>query len=187
MSISVDSERHLTGEDPGAGTFSCVACATQVFVDEQDRIPLCPRCGGRGFERGSIFEPEAEPCGEGTAEFAAQDAGVDGSAWLAEMRASLAPGARALACCDDDQELLFELAPGWTRVGRSANAAVRLDDPTVSRRHALIISEPGRPLRVLDDRSLNGVVVNGKQAEWATLGDGDELIVGRYRLHCIET
>jgi pSer/pThr/pTyr-binding forkhead associated (FHA) protein len=43
-----------------------------------------------------------------------------------------------------------------TKIGRSLTADIRLDDPTVSRRHALVcIQREG--VRVLDDRSLNGV------------------------------
>jgi pSer/pThr/pTyr-binding forkhead associated (FHA) protein len=41
-------------------------------------------------------------------------------------------------------------------------------------------------VRVLDDRSLNGVFVNGDRVEWRTLADGDELLVGRHRLHYVE-
>ena len=69
----------------------------------------------------------------------------------------------------------------WTRVGRSLAADVRFDDPTVSRRHALLVRQPDG-VRVLDDRSLNGVFVNGERIEWRMLEDGDEIVVGRYRL-----
>jgi hypothetical protein len=37
-------------------------------------------------------------------------------------------------------------------------------------------------VRVLDDRSLNGVFVNGARVDGKALQDGDEIIVGRYRL-----
>jgi pSer/pThr/pTyr-binding forkhead associated (FHA) protein len=70
----------------------------------------------------------------------------------------------------------------WTRIGRSLAADVRFDDPTVSRRHALLVRAPDG-VRVLDDRSLNGVFVNGQRVEWSTLAHGDEILVGRYRLH----
>ena len=73
----------------------------------------------------------------------------------------------------------------WTRVGRSLAADVRFDDPTVSRRHALIVRQADG-VRVLDDRSLNGVFVNGERVEWRVLRDGDEIVVGRYRLHFLE-
>jgi len=69
----------------------------------------------------------------------------------------------------------------WTRIGRSLAADVRFDDPTVSRRHALVVRQADG-VRVLDDRSLNGVFVNGERVEWRALNDGDEILVGRYRL-----
>ena len=69
----------------------------------------------------------------------------------------------------------------WTRIGRSLAADVRFDDPTVSRRHALVVRQPDG-VRVLDDRSLNGVFVNGSRIEGKVLQDGDEIVVGRYRL-----
>jgi pSer/pThr/pTyr-binding forkhead associated (FHA) protein len=37
-------------------------------------------------------------------------------------------------------------------------------------------------VRLLDDRSLNGVFVNGARVDGKALQDGDEIIVGRYRL-----
>jgi len=55
------------------------------------------------------------------------------------------------------------------------------NDPTVSRRHALIVRQPDG-VRLLDDRSLNGVFVNGARVEGKALQDGDEIVVGRYRL-----
>jgi pSer/pThr/pTyr-binding forkhead associated (FHA) protein len=39
---------------------------------------------------------------------------------------------------------------------------------------------------VLDDRSLNGVFVNGMRVEWSALRDGDEIVVGRHRLHFLD-
>jgi pSer/pThr/pTyr-binding forkhead associated (FHA) protein len=41
-------------------------------------------------------------------------------------------------------------------------------------------------VRVLDDRSLNGVFVNGERVEWSTLADGDEIVIGRHHLHFID-
>ena len=39
---------------------------------------------------------------------------------------------------------------------------------------------------MLDDRSLNGVLLNGEMVEWGRLADGDELTIGRYRLFALE-
>jgi FHA domain-containing protein len=108
------------------------------------------------------------------------------SGWLGEARAELSAGSRCLACNDNGQVLVFRMERGWTRIGRSGAADVRLDDPSVSRRHALIVSEADESLRVLDDRSLNGVFLNGDVVEWGKLEDGDELTIGRYHLFVLE-
>ncbi|HWB69656.1 MAG TPA: FHA domain-containing protein [Solirubrobacterales bacterium] len=107
--------------------------------------------------------------------------------WLAEARASLTQPGRFLVYREEEggETEIFELEPGWTRIGRSASADLRLDDPSVSRRHALLVVEPGKRVRVLDDRSLNGVFLNGDMVEWARLSDGDELAIGRHRLFAV--
>jgi pSer/pThr/pTyr-binding forkhead associated (FHA) protein len=40
---------------------------------------------------------------------------------------------------------------------------------------------------VLDDRSLNGVYVNGRRVEWSPLVDGDEIVVGRHTIHFLDS
>ena len=76
------------------------------------------------------------------------------------------------------------LQEGWTRVGRSLSAHVRFDDPTVSRRHALVNYQEDA-VRILDDRSLNGVFVNGARVDMRELEDGDQVAIGRFNLHFI--
>jgi hypothetical protein len=123
----------------------------------------------------------------GTTDELAVPAGQDPPAWIAELRAELRPGTRHLAYRPEGDDVFdHEIVHGWTRIGRSVSADLRLDDPSVSRRHALVVSEPGRPLRVLDDRSLNGVLVNGEPTEWGRLEDGDELTIGSFRLFALE-
>ena len=39
---------------------------------------------------------------------------------------------------------------------------------------------------MLDDRSLNGIFLNGERIEWGDLSDGDELMIGRYRLFFVD-
>lgn len=107
--------------------------------------------------------------------------------WLDPARTLLPKSGRYVACRENDGEIrIFPIERGWTRIGRSAAADIRLDDPSVSRRHALIVSELPDSLRVLDDRSLNGVFLNGEIVEWGRLEDGDELAIGRYRLFALE-
>jgi len=103
--------------------------------------------------------------------------------WIGELREGMdEPGQYLAYRGSDDQVVAFTLEREWTRIGRSLAADIRFDDPTVSRRHALIVRQPDG-LRVLDDRSLNGVFVNGERVEWSTLADGDEIVIGRHHLH----
>ena len=99
-------------------------------------------------------------------------------------RASTSPASTSPTGRDGDV-VAVPLQREWTRIGRSLAADIRFDDPTVSRRHALIVRQPDG-LRVLDDRSLNGVFVNGERVEWSTLADGDEIVIGRHHLHFVD-
>lgn len=179
------SDSYDTGTFPGPGTYFCVECGSQLALREDDELPLCPRCGGSSYQLDSIFESMQEHS-ETTVEFEAP-AETPPMSWLEELRAAIPSGSRHLVCRDERGEVLdFEIESGWTKIGRSVAADLRLDDPSVSRRHALVVSEPGEALRVLDDRSLNGVFLNGEEVEWGKLVDGDELAIGRYRLFAIE-
>lgn len=174
-----------TGSHPGHGTYFCLECGSQLSINERDSLPPCPRCGSEEFRLDSIFE-SMQDHGATTAEFELPAEAISRQ-WLDRHRASLSPESRHLICLDDEGELLdFEIERGWTRIGRSIAADLRLDDPSVSRRHALIVFEQDEPLRVLDDRSLNGVRINGELVEWGRLSDGDELTIGSYRLFALE-
>jgi hypothetical protein len=185
LTPSSAADSYTAGNFPGAGTYFCVECGVQLALQEDDRLPDCPRCGSSSFQLDSIFESMQEH-GATTAEFEVSRE-ASPTEWLEKARAEFEPGSRHLLCREDDGKVVdFELSEGWTRIGRSISADLQLDDPSVSRRHALIVSEPGKALRVLDDRSLNGVFVNGDLVEWGRLSDGDELAIGRYRLFAIE-
>ena len=106
--------------------------------------------------------------------------------WLTEIREGLGDPGQYLAYRSPGGDVVaFALHREWTRIGRSLAADIRFDDPTVSRRHALIVRQPDG-LRVLDDRSLNGVFVNGERVEWSTLADADEIVIGRHHLHYVD-
>jgi pSer/pThr/pTyr-binding forkhead associated (FHA) protein len=107
--------------------------------------------------------------------------------WLDEVRASITEAGKYLAMFADGRTRVIELSDGWSRIGRSSSADIRLDDPTVSRRHAVVVRTPEGDLRVLDDRSMNGILVNGEPVDWSPLADGDELQIGRYTLSVIES
>jgi pSer/pThr/pTyr-binding forkhead associated (FHA) protein len=109
-------------------------------------------------------------------------------AWLQTARAELDPErpGRYVVFEQDGSVNVIPVIRAWTRIGRSLAADIRFDDATVSRRHALIACEEGG-VRVLDDRSLNGITVNGRRVEWSPLTDGDVVGVGRHTLYFLDT
>ncbi len=161
----------------GAGTFICQGCGSAVSVEASDELPVCCEAG---YRRASLFE---QPTDDTSAvAFSAAEPW-----WLKDARARIEAGGIYIALEEAGHMRVEALAEGWTRIGRSASADVRLDDPTVSRRHAQIVRTEDDEVRVIDDRSLNGVFVNGTLVEWSPLGDGDELAIGRYRLRILST
>jgi len=106
--------------------------------------------------------------------------------WVEEARAGLTVPGKYLAYEDSGRRVVVPVSREWTRIGRSLSADVRFDDATVSRRHALVVSQADG-VRVLDDRSLNGIYVNGQRVDWAPLSDGDEIAIGRHIIHFFDT
>jgi hypothetical protein len=166
-------DTYLAGTLAGAGSFRCRDCGFAVALNALDEVPRCPNCDNDRFARASMFDTSgsdhAPPLDE------------EDPNWLQSVREDLDEG-HYLAFRDDRRVSVMPLTAEWTRIGRSLTADVRFDDPTVSRRHAIIALQ-GDDARVLDDRSLNGVFLNGERVEWGELEDGDELVIGRYRLH----
>lgn len=70
-------------------------------------------------------------------------------------------------------------------IGRGFAVDMRLEDQTVSRRHAIIV-ERGPETRILDDRSANGTFVNGRRVAEATLRNGDAIQIGGVDLVFVE-
>ena len=106
--------------------------------------------------------------------------------WLQDARDGLTQPGKYLAYEESGRQVINPLSQEWTRIGRSLAADIRFDDATVSRRHALVVSQ-AEGVRVLDDRSLNGVYVNGERVEWAPLTDGDEISIGRHSIFFVDT
>ena len=171
-------ETMTSGTLAGTGSFRCAACDYVVTLNARDPLPECPGCGGTSFARASLFATPPAPEADHQTE-------AEREAWLADAKSQITEPGQYLAYEEDDRLVVVPIAREWTRIGRSLAADVRFDDPTVSRRHALIVRQPDG-VRVLDDRSLNGVFVNGERVEWRELSDGDEIVVGRYRLTFLE-
>jgi hypothetical protein len=84
-----------------------------------------------------------------------------------------------------DRALLIPLADGVMHLGRGLSAELRLDDNSVSRRHAILVPRPAGA-RILDDRSANGTFVNGRRVQQAELRNGDVIVLGRVVLRFLE-
>jgi predicted RNA-binding Zn-ribbon protein involved in translation (DUF1610 family) len=171
------TETFDAGTLAGAGSFHCEECGFAVALHERDEVPECPRCGGSEFKRSSIF-------GELNATQEPAEPDLTEPGWLAETRDALDRDGEYIAFEQGDSLRVIALPDGWTRIGRSLSADIRFDDPTVSRRHAMV-NRDADAVRILDDRSLNGVFVNGERVEMRELSDGDQVTIGRFQLHFI--
>ena len=169
-------ESLTSGTLAGTGSFRCEECGYVVTLAAADALPTCPGCGSASFARASLFSGPRFARGS-----APEKSPEERQAWLARAREDITEVGQYLIFERDGRTESITLDREWTRVGRSLAADVRFDDPTVSRRHALIVRQADG-VRVLDDRSLNGVFVNGERVEWRELLNEDEIVVGRYRL-----
>jgi pSer/pThr/pTyr-binding forkhead associated (FHA) protein len=92
---------------------------------------------------------------------------------------------RYLAVEDGDELVVMEIGTRPLRLGRSPAADVMLEHLSVSRRHAVVATR-GEVVVVLDDRSLNGVLVNGERVGEAVLAHGDEIRLGQVAVRFLE-
>lgn len=169
-------ESLTTGTLAGTGSFRCESCGYVLTLAAESSLPRCSSCSAERFARVSLFSGKsfARDLDEGASD-------EDQEGFLAEARDLVTGLGEHLAFGDGGTVRVLPLTRERTRVGRSQAADVRFDDATVSRRHALLVRDADG-VRVLDDRSLNGVFVNGRRVVGWTLRDGDEIVVGRHRL-----
>lgn len=114
-----------------------------------------------------------------------------GYAFAAEARDEEAPGAATAAPSPAllSARLLWEdrlipLSPGENLLGRDEDVNVRIDAPSVSRRHARITVAAGEPATIEDLGSKNGTWVGERRLDGgrAPLRDGDALRLGKVEL-----
>ena len=66
-------------------------------------------------------------------------------------------------------------------IGRGSDATLKLKDPTVSKRHAIVRVE-GNNVVVADNHSEAGVYVNGTQVTMRAVTSFDEIAIGPFKL-----
>jgi len=168
-------ESLTSGTMAGTGSFRCEACGYVVTLGATEKLGACAGCGANDFARASLFAA-------GRFQRQSPDGVGEREALLIKARAALDQDvAHHVAYLDGDELQVVPLTRDTVRIGRSLSAEIRFDDPTVSRRHALLVQrEDG--VHVLDDRSMNGVFVGGERVTSLLLHDGDEVVIGRHRL-----
>jgi DNA-binding winged helix-turn-helix (wHTH) protein len=87
------------------------------------------------------------------------------------------PGAPSTRCQIVIGESEFDLREGENLVGREREAAVRIEAPSISRRHARIVIS-GEQVTLEDLNSKNGTFVRGKRVHRGELSDGDAILFG---------
>lgn len=93
--------------------------------------------------------------------------------------------AAVLILFDGGEHSVIDLSEGSHRIGRSVTADIQLEDPMISRKHAVIERAAGM-VRVLDDRSLNGVYVNRERIDTQrSLRNGDEVQIAGFVLRLL--
>ncbi len=82
------------------------------------------------------------------------------------------------------EDRLIPLSPGDNVLGRDEDVSVRIDAPSVSRRHARITVAAGQPVVIEDLASKNGTWVAGRRLESGptSLTDGDAVRLGKIEL-----
>ena len=116
---------------------------------------------------------------------------IDGIACLDErvrrqaMEAPTVAAGRYIEVQGPGERLLIPLGRGVTHIGRGLATDLRLDDASVSRRHAILVHRTSGS-RILDDRSSNGTFVNGRRITQTDLQNGDILVLGRVVLRYLE-
>ena len=142
----------------------CSECGFQ----NPEAANYCSRCGALLVKGETVETTQALTADEVGDLVSDEVGGIDGPALVVR-----AGGGRAGET--------FRPAGARTRIGRSPDCDIFLDDVTVSRNHAVLVEENGE-FHVEDQGSLNGTFVNRKRIDRAPLHEGDELQVGKYRM-----
>jgi len=89
---------------------------------------------------------------------------------------------------DSGQEVSVDIGPDAPEVsiGRNPGNTIRVNNPSISRKHAKIVYDAGR-ITLYDLNSSNGSYVNGNRVQNQALEDGDRIRTGEFPLDFVET
>jgi hypothetical protein len=139
---------------------ACAACGAAL----EPGSSICPACGTPTHEATVEFSAVPGPLSETMAKEAVD---LDGPVLV--VRRGPEVGER------------FYLDRPRLTIGRDPASGIFLNDITVSREHAVLITEDGA-VSIEDAGSLNGVYVNGASVTRASLKNGDQVQIGRFQM-----
>ncbi len=154
---------------------------TRCGHENPDGSRFCVECGAP-LAHGVVGESTTVIIEVGVEDLAIDDDLPDGVAVTPADVADSVPAGAAMLVVKRGPNAGSRLLLGQdvTTVGRHPDSDILLDDVTVSRRHVEFRRE-GAEFAVHDQGSLNGTYVNRKPVDVATLADGDEVQVGKFR------
>ncbi len=79
------------------------------------------------------------------------------------------------------------LTPPGVTIGRGTDADLRINDPGISRRHAMLNVADDGTLSITDLGSTNGIVINGQRVREAALSIGSRIEIGSTRMSITST
>ena len=167
--ISISKIRYLEGR--GLLAPRRTQSGYRLYSDEDvERLRTILRLQRQVGEEGQspLYEIDVDKLADDESGVALEDLPVEGTALVVR-----AGGGR--------QGETFPLDQGRHEIGRSPDAEIFLDDVTVSRSHAIVTHDESGVV-IEDLGSLNGTYVNRRRVDKATLEDGDEVQIGKYRL-----
>lgn len=89
--------------------------------------------------------------------------------------------ARITVLYNSEEINVFELSAGTLTIGRAADNAIRLNDKTVSKHHARLVTYFSATY-IEDLGSTNGTYFKDKRIHMQVLQPGDVLSIGKYQL-----
>ena len=82
---------------------------------------------------------------------------------------------------DETKSSSWLLTNGIHKIGRLENKEIILDDVTVSRNHAFLSVEDETVI-ITDEKSTNGIFVNGELTDESVLTSGSRIQIGKFSL-----
>lgn len=147
----------------------CAECGHR----NQARSRFCSSCGsplaGERDDRTDVFHPADLLVDPGDDSFKIEREELPAGVGVLVVKSGAGAGSR------------YPLTGLVTTAGRHPKSDIFLDDITVSRRH-VELSRTGDRYTLRDVGSLNGTYVNHRRVEQATLADGDEVQIGKFKL-----